>query len=148
MSTQTDPFELSRFLHAQRDSYDVALEELQSGRKRAHWIWYVFPQLRGLGRSAASQRYGLSGVDEARAYLAHPVLGARLREAVRAMLAHGPVPAAAILGDLDAVKFRSCLTLFAEAAPAEPLFAEALAHYFAGRPDPATLQIIRRQNRD
>ncbi len=145
MSTQSDPFGLSRFLEAQRASYSTALAELRSGRKRSHWVWYVFPQLVGLGRSLTSQRYGLSGVAEAAAYLAHPVLGARLREAIHAMLAHGSVPATTILGELDAMKFRSCLTLFSVAAPAEPLFSNALAHYFAGQPDAATLQGVASQ---
>ncbi|WP_411834749.1 DUF1810 domain-containing protein [Pseudoxanthomonas mexicana] len=115
---------------------------MRAGRKRSHWIWYVFPQLRGLGRSSTSQHFGLSGIAEAAAYLTHPVLGNRLREAVRTMLANGSVPAATILGELDAMKFRSCLTLFAAAAPAEPLFASALEHYFAGQPDPPTLRVI------
>lgn len=138
--TSPDPFDLSRFLEAQRDDYDTALAELRAGRKRSHWIWFVFPQIQGLGRSHTSQKYGVSGVAEAAAYLAHPVLGPRLLESVQAMLDNGPLPAATILGELDAMKFRSCLTLFSLAAPAEPLFATALAHYFAGRPDPATLE--------
>lgn len=141
-STQTDPFHLARFLEAQRDTYGTAIAELRAGRKRSHWIWFVFPQLKGLGRSAMSQRYGLSGVAEATAYLAHPALGPRLLEAIRALLSNGTVPATAILGELDAMKVRSCLTLFGVAAPAEPLFADALAHYFAGEPDPATLALL------
>jgi uncharacterized protein (DUF1810 family) len=140
--TQADPFGLSRFLEAQQDCYDTALAELRAGRKRSHWIWFVFPQIKGLGRSATSQRYGISGLAEAATYLAHPVLGPRLLEAIQAMLDNGPVPAATILGELDAVKFRSCLTLFSLAAPAEPLFAAALTHCFAGKPDPATLELV------
>ena len=136
------PFALDRFLEAQRDAYDIAIAELRAGRKRSHWIWFVFPQLKGLGRSALSHRYGLSGVAEASAYLAHPVLGVRLLDAIYAMLANGAVPAAAILGELDALKFRSCLTLFSVAAPAQPLFAATLAHYFEGRPDPETLALL------
>lgn len=146
MSTTPDPFKLSRFLEAQARSYGVALDELRVGQKQSHWIWYVFPQHAGLGRSSMAGRFGLSGIDEAAAYLAHPVLGARLREAVQAMLAHGQVSAADILGELDAMKFRSCLTLFNLAAPAEPLFSEALRHYFAGQPDPRTLQLVSRQD--
>ena len=137
-----DRFALDRFLDAQRDAYDVAIAELRAGRKRSHWIWFVFPQLRGLGRSAMSNRYGLSGVAEASAYLAHPVLGVRLIDAIQAMLANAAVPAAVILGELDALKFRSCLTLFAVAAPAQPLFAATLAHYFEGQPDPETLVLL------
>ena len=138
----SDPFALARFLDAQRDAYDIAIAELRAGRKRSHWIWFVFPQLKGLGRSAMSHRYGLPGVAEASAYLAHPVLGVRLIDAIHAMLANGAVPAAKILGELDALKFRSCLTLFSVAAPAQPLFDAALAHYFEGQPDPETLALL------
>ena len=138
----SDPFALARFLDAQRDAYDIAIAELRAGRKRSHWIWFVFPQLKGLGRSAMSHRYGLSGVAEASAYLAHPVLGVRLLDAIHAMLANGAIPAAKILGELDALKFRSCLTLFSVAAPAQPLFDAALAHYFEGQPDPETLALL------
>jgi uncharacterized protein (DUF1810 family) len=140
--TQADPFGLSRFLEAQEACHDTALAELRAGRKRSHWIWFVFPQMKGLGRSATSQRYGLAGLAEAAAYVAHPVLGPRLFAAVHAMLDNGAVPAATILGELDAMKFRSCLTLFSLAAPAEPLFAAALTHYFDGKPDPATLELV------
>lgn len=142
MPTQPDPFELSRFIEAQRDTYDGALAELRAGRKRSHWIWYVFPQLAGLGHSATSRRFGLSGVAEASAYVKHPVLGRRLVDALRAMLANGPLPAAEILGELDAMKFRSCLTLFSAAVPSEPLFDVALAHYFGGQPDSVTRQML------
>ena len=138
----SDPFALDRFLEAQRDAYDIAIAELRAGRKRSHWIWFVFPQLKGLGRSAMSHRYGLPGVAEASAYLAHPVLGVRLLDAIHAMLANGAIPAAKILGELDALKFRSCLTLFSVAAPAQPLFDAALAHYFEGQPDPETLALL------
>ena len=138
----SDPFALARFLDAQRDAYDIAIAELRAGRKRSHWIWFVFPQLKGLGRSALSHRYGLSGVAEASACLAHPVLGVRLLDAIHAMLANGAIPAAKILGELDALKFRSCLTLFSVAAPAQPLFDAALAHYFEGQPDPETLALL------
>jgi uncharacterized protein (DUF1810 family) len=130
-----DPFDVSRFLSAQVADYETALAELRTGRKRTHWIWYVFPQLRGLG---------LSATDEARAYLAHPVLGERLRECVRAMLAHQDVSAREILGEVDAMKFRSCLTLFWTVAPEEPLFAEALGRFFCGEPDRKTLQLLGR----
>ncbi|MCJ0826638.1 DUF1810 domain-containing protein [Luteimonas sp. 50] len=146
MPAQADPFGLSRFLEAQAGSYGNALDELRAGRKQSHWIWYVFPQLSGLGRSSASERFGLSGVAEAAAYLAHPVLGARLREAVEAMLTHKSVPAAHILGALDAMKFRSCLTLFNLAAPTEALFSEALQRFFADQPDQGTLQLVSRRS--
>lgn len=105
-------------------------------------MWLVLPQVRGLGRSAMAQRYGLAGADEARAYLAHPVLGPRLVACVEALLTHRHHPAAAILGDIDAIKLRSCLTLFQAVAPAQPAFAQALAAFCEGRPDPRTLQLL------
>ena len=144
MLAATDPYELARDLEALAGSYSAALDELRGGHKQSHWIWFVVPQLAGLGRSSMARRFGLSGVAEATAYLAHPVLGARLREAVQAMLSHGSVSAVDILGELDAMKFRSCLTLFNLAAPAEPLFSEALKRFFAGQPDPGTLQLASR----
>lgn len=143
-----DAWGLSRFLEAQAVSYGAALAELRAGRKKSHWIWYVFPQLAGLGRSPLSRRYGICGLAQARAYLAHPVLGERLREAVRAMLAHRTASVAHILGDLDALKFRSCLTLFAQADPAQPLFLQALEVFFAGQPDGQTLQLLARSGGD
>jgi uncharacterized protein (DUF1810 family) len=136
------PFDLERFVDAQATAYATALDELRAGRKRSHGIWFVFPQLRGLGRSDAAWTYGLSSLDEARAYLAHPLLGARLREAVAALLAHRDARADAILGEVDAMKFRSCLTLFARAAPEEAVFAAALAAFFAGAPDPETVAML------
>lgn len=139
----TDQFRLGRFLEAQERSYAQALAELRAGRKQSHWIWYVFPQLRGLGLSSASERYGLSGLAEARAYLAHPVLGSRLRESIHAMLAHDRSSAQSVLGGLDAAKFRSCLTLFALADPAEQEFSVALERFFDGERDPSTLDLLR-----
>jgi uncharacterized protein (DUF1810 family) len=136
-----DAFDLGRFLEAQQHAYDEALDELRDGSKQGHWIWYVFPQLRGLGLSPMSERYGLSGVAEARAYLAHPVLGQRLRECIEAMLAHRGASAESILGQLDALKFRSCLTLFAQAGHV-PVVATALQQFFAGRQDARTLQLL------
>lgn len=134
---------LGRFLDAQEGAYGVALRELKAGRKRTHWIWFVFPQLRGLGRGATSWTFGITGLAEARAYLAHPVLGARLREATRAMLSHRDVDAAAILGELDALKFCSCMTLFSLAGPGEPAFDVALQRFFAGERDLRTLDLLR-----
>lgn len=141
MSGHADPTRLNLFVEAQARSYSAALAELHRGRKTGHWIWYVFPQLRGLGRSPASELYGLSGIAEARAYLGHPVLGSRLREAVAAVCAQ-PVSAASVLGELDTMKFRSCLTLFHVAEPGETLFSAALEQFFAGQPDPRTLQLL------
>ena len=139
------PFELSRFRSAQQHAYGTALGELHSGRKESHWIWFVFPQLRGLGRSTTSETYGLDGLGEARAYLADPVLGARLRECVEVLLSHRLLGASAVLGELDAMKFRSCLTLFALADPAEPLFTAALDAFFNGESDPKTLALLARR---
>lgn len=145
-----DPFHLRRFIEAQnapagasRSVYDQALAELRAGAKTSHWIWFVLPQLAGLGRSQWSEFYGLSGLDEARAYLAHPLLGPRLRACIDAMLTHEDKSAADILGPLDARKFQSCLTLFARAAPGEALFARALARFFDGEQDERTLARIK-----
>ena len=135
-------FDLQRFMAAQDPVYATALEDLRAGRKQSHWIWFVFPQLRGLGRSATSEVYGLDGLAEARAYLAHPVLGPRLRESVEAMLAHRSLTASTILGGLDALKFRSCVTLFLMAHPGDPLFATALESFFAGQRDVRTLELL------
>lgn len=140
-----DAYDLQRFLQAQQQAYAPALAELQAGRKRSHWIWYIFPQLQGLGNSAMSQRYAIGSLAEARAYLAHPLLGPRLLECVRAMLAHMGSDAEDILGGIDAVKFRSCLTLFAAARRDEAVFDAALRQFFAGQPDPRTLALLQRQ---
>lgn len=138
-----DKFNLNRFLDAQENSYTTALNELRSGRKRSHWIWYVFPQLKGLGRSPSSEFYGLAGLAEAAAYLAHSLLGQRLREATNAMLTHKSLTAASVLGELDALKFKSCLTLFSLATPYEQIFTTALEHFFDGERDPKTLALLK-----
>jgi uncharacterized protein (DUF1810 family) len=133
-------FDLERFVEAQDagGTYERALEELRQGRKRSHWMWFVFPQVAGLGHSATSRRFAITSLDEAKAFLAHPVLGARLRQSVSA-LAELPEPdAEAVLGPIDAQKLRSCLTLFMRAAPETPLFAEVLDLYFGGVPDAET----------
>jgi uncharacterized protein (DUF1810 family) len=136
----TDAFELQRFVDAQDDggTYAQALAELRAGAKRSHWMWFVFPQVAGLGRSATAQRYGISGLDEARAYLAHPVLGPRLVESARALTGLATSDAVAVFGGIDAQKLRSSMTLFAAAAPDEPLFGQVLDQYFAGARDPGT----------
>ncbi len=133
---------LERFVQAQARDYAQALAELRAGHKRTHWIWYVLPQLRGLGRSSTAQLYGLADRAEARAYAAHPLLGPRLVQCVQALLAHPQRTAQQMLGEVDAMKLRSCLTLFAEVAPQQPEFAQALQVFFEGRPDPATLQLL------
>src|SRR5262245_37135113 len=142
--SKDDPFDLERFVEAQGPVYDTALSELRAGRKRTHWIWYILPQLRGLGTSQMSTRYGLESLAEARAYLAHPVLGPRLRECVRTLNALRESDPVAVLGGIDAVKLRSCLTVFAQSSPEESLFREGLEKYFQGQPDAATLSLIER----
>jgi len=138
-----DPFELQRFVDAQNGTYIRALEELWRGRKEGHWMWFVFPQLKGLGSSPMAQHYAIGSLAEARAYLAHPVLGARLREAAAAVNATQGRTAREIFGPTDDLKFRSSMTLFHEAAPAEAVFAEALSRFYGGEPDPRTLELLR-----
>jgi uncharacterized protein (DUF1810 family) len=136
----SDPYHLQRFVDAQDDggTYRQALAELRAGHKRSHWMWFVFPQLAGLGRSAMAQHYAISGTDEARAYLAHPVLGPRLVECARALVEWDGTDPVAVLGSVDGQKLRSSMTLFAAAAPDEPLFGQVLDQYFGGAHDPAT----------
>ncbi|HEY8942201.1 MAG TPA: DUF1810 domain-containing protein [Cellvibrio sp.] len=139
----TDEFNLSRFIDAQDTTYRTALGEIHAGRKYSHWIWYVFPQLKGLGSSHTANFYGLDGLAEARAYLRHPLLVQRLREAIAAMLIHRSSSATAILGELDALKFRSCLTLFSLADPSEKICSEALQCFFSGNSDPQTIRLLK-----
>jgi uncharacterized protein (DUF1810 family) len=140
-SASDDPYHLERFVTAQDSgaTYQRALAELRAGRKTSHWMWFIFPQVAGLGFSAMAQRYAISGDAEARAYLAHPVLGPRLRECTAAIAAVDDGTADRILGPVDAMKLRSCMTLFAAAGPEEKVFSEVLALYFDGEPDEATL---------
>lgn len=140
--TAPDPFNLERFLKAQDQNYAEALAELRSGLKRTHWSWYVFPQLLGLGSSALSVRYAISGLAEARAYLAHAVLGSRLIECVATMNEHDGLSAAAILGPVDALKFHSCVTLFSQASGQGSVFHQALDTHFAGKQDQVTLALL------
>ncbi|NEK87672.1 DUF1810 domain-containing protein [Blastococcus saxobsidens] len=135
----SDPSDLRRFLDAQSQTYDQALAELRAGEKRTHWMWFVFPQIAGLGRSGMAQRFAVADLDEARAYAAHPVLGARLVECARALTALDTDDPVRVLGSIDAQKLRSSMTLFARAAPDQPVFREVLAHYFAGAEDDATV---------
>jgi uncharacterized protein (DUF1810 family) len=134
----SDPYDLQRFVDAQAHTYDQALAELRSGEKRTHWVWFVFPQIAGLGRSGMAARFALSGLEEARAYLAHPTLGRRLVESARALTALDTADADRVLGPVDAQKLRSSMTLFAHAAPDEPVFREVLDHFFDGAEDDAT----------
>ena len=135
-------FDLERFVSAQARTYDDALAELRRGRKTGHWIWFVFPQLAGLGRSAMSEGYAIGSLEEAVAYLAHPVLGPRLRHCAAALLEHRGRTAESILGEIDAVKVRSSMTLFHRAAPDERLWAEVLRTFYTGVPDPATDRLL------
>jgi uncharacterized protein (DUF1810 family) len=133
------PYDLDRFVAEQDRGYATVLGELRRGRKTSHWIWFIFPQIAGLGRSAMSQHFAISSIDEARAYLTHPVLGARLRECTRLVLAVEARTTNEIFGDLDAMKVRSSMTLFHRAAPDEPEFALVLDRYFEGVEDEATV---------
>jgi uncharacterized protein (DUF1810 family) len=132
-------FDLERFVAAQQGVYEGALRELRQGRKTGHWIWFIFPQLAGLGRSEMSRFYGIGSLEEARAYLDHPVLGTRLRECVGAVLAvPSGVTADKIFGSLDAMKARSSMTLFHRTAPDDPLFSEVLERFYGGVADQST----------
>jgi uncharacterized protein (DUF1810 family) len=134
-----DPHNLQRFVAAQLPVYEQACSELREGRKRSHWMWFVFPQLKGLGYSETARKFAISGLDEARAYLAHPILGARLRECCRLVNLVEGRSARQIFGDPDDLKFHSSLTLFAAAAPEEEVFRQALRKYFGGEGDRLTL---------
>jgi uncharacterized protein (DUF1810 family) len=135
-----DPHHLQRFVAAQDDggSYHHAVAELRSGRKTGHWMWFIFPQIAGLGYSPMSRLYAIASLDEAVAYLAHPVLGARLLECAAILVGLAGRTAEQIFGDVDALKLRSSITLFMHAAPGEPVFGHVLDQYFRGEPDPAT----------
>lgn len=138
----TDDFDLGRFVTVQARRYDQALVELRAGRKRSHWMWFVFPQHVALGRSATARFYGIGSAAEARAYLAHEPLGARLRECAAALLRHGDERIEAIMGDVDALKLRSSMTLF-EAVDGDPsAFADVLDVFYAGRRDDLTLRLL------
>lgn len=131
-----------RFLKAQERTYDVALREITQGEKRSHWMWYIFPQLRGLGRSETAYYYGLSGLDEAKAYLAHPILSARLLEITSALLVQPNDDPVMIFGHTDALKLRSCMTLFASVSEEGSVFHQALQRFFKGKRDAKTLSLL------
>jgi len=143
MTGAADPYDLDRFVRAQAGVFDTVLAELRAGRKRTHWIWYIFPQIAGLGRSATAQAYAIASLDEARAFLAHPLLGPRLRACSAIVAALHGKSANAVFGAPDDSKFRSSMTLFAQAAPDEAVFRDCLDHFFDGEPDPATLERLR-----
>jgi uncharacterized protein (DUF1810 family) len=136
----TDLYDLRRFIDAQQPVYEEARAELRAGRKRGHWMWFVFPQLAGLGASPMAQRYGISSLAEATAYLDHPLLGARLRECTLLVIAVEGRAIREIFGYPDDLKFRSSMTLFAYAAPSNRIFAETIEKYFSGGFDPLTLE--------
>ena len=135
-----DPHDLARFVSAQRETFAGALAELQAGRKTSHWMWFIFPQIAGLGHSPMAQRYAIRSDDEARAYLAHPLLGSRLRTAAEALIAHRGERAEAIMGGIDAVKLRSSMTLFAQVADDPAPFRAVLDAFYEGAGDPQTLR--------
>lgn len=136
-------FDLDRFINAQQSSYATALQEIKNGRKRSHWIWYIFPQLKGLGFSANSQYYGIENMGEAIDYLSHPVLGKRLIEICKALYALPTNNATAILGNPDDLKLKSCLTLFSCVPNADPVFEQLLAKFFNSDKDNQTLQLLK-----
>ncbi len=141
-AAERDPHDLARFVAAQERSYDRALAEVTAGRKRSHWMWFIFPQFAGLGRSATSTRYAIRSRAEAEAYLQHPVLGPRLREITEVALGVEGRSAHDIFGSPDDLKLRSCATLFAEVSPPGSVFERLLGKYYAGEPDGRTLEFL------
>jgi uncharacterized protein (DUF1810 family) len=138
-----DPYNLQRFVDAQGRSYERACQELSAGCKQSHWMWFIFPQLKGLGNSAMAKHYGISSLLEAQAYLAHPVLGPRLNHVTELVLRVHRSTVEQIFGDPDDLKFRSCITLFAVAAGGSNVFNEALQKYFDGKPDALTIELLK-----
>ncbi len=141
----TDGYNLYRFLSAREPVYDTVLDELRAGRKSSHWIWFIFPQIAGLGHSAMAQQFAITSLDEAKAYLQHPVLGPRLRACTQLVLNVNDRSAEEIFGYPDYLKFRSCMTLFLTAATDNTLFKDALLKYFDGKPDQSTFDILAQQ---
>ena len=137
-----DPVGLDRFVKAQQYDYDTALREIRAGRKRSHWMWYIFPQLQGLGFSSTAQFYGIRDLEEAKDYMEHPVLGARLVEISEALLPLETSDPGAVMGYPDDLKLRSCMTLFELAAPDQPVFAQVLEKYYGGHRDRRTLELL------
>jgi uncharacterized protein (DUF1810 family) len=142
----TDPFDLSRFVLAQDDrgTYERALAELEAGRKQSHWMWFVFPQFASLGHSEMSRRYAIGSRQEAEAYLADPLLAERLERCAVALLSHEGIDAQAIMGDVDALKLHSSMTLFAEVSRRPSVYGRVLERYFGGVPDPTTVELLAR----
>jgi uncharacterized protein (DUF1810 family) len=146
VTSAADPYDLARFVRAQEADYDQAMSEIRGGRKRSHWMWYIFPQFDGLGVSSTSRQYAIKSVAEAEAYLRHPILGPRLLESVQAMLSVEGRSALEVFGSPDNMKLRSCATLFACVAPAGSVFEQLLDRYFGGERDDKTLRLIGRQS--
>jgi uncharacterized protein (DUF1810 family) len=142
MAGSGDPYDLGRFLQAQEDDYEQALAEIASGRKRTHWMWYIFPQIDGLAFSSTSRRYAIKSLDEARAYLEHPILGPRLLECAEAVVGLEGLSAREIFGSPDDLKLRSCATLFACASPSGSVFDRILTKYYQAQRDDKTLQVL------
>jgi len=143
MASPSDPFDLQRFVEAQASVYAAVTAELAAGLKTSHWMWFVFPQLKGLGRSSTALHYGIGSLDEARAYWRHPLLGARLKECAGLLLQLPPARSALqVFGAIDTLKLKSCLTLFEHAAPDEPRFGALLDRFFGGERDAATLALL------
>lgn len=140
--SSADPFNLQRFLDAQESFYALALAEIRTGRKESHWMWFIFPQLAGLGFSEMAERYAVTSLDEARAYLAHPILGPRLIEVAEAALSVSGRSASEIFGTPDDLKLRSCATLFAAASPPGSVFEQLLEKYYRGERDEKTLRLL------
>ena len=141
-----DPYNLVRFVQAQEQSYEEAMAEIRRGRKRSHWMWYVFPQFDGLGFSETSRHYAIKSVGEAEAYLHHPVLGPRLLDSVQAALGLEARSASEVFGSPDDMKLRSCATLFASVSPVGSVFEQLLDRYFGGEPDEKTLRLLGRRS--
>jgi uncharacterized protein (DUF1810 family) len=140
--SRDDPFNLARFVHAQEYAYDTALEEIRGGRKRSHWMWFIFPQFAGLGHSPTATHYAIRSRDEAKAYLDHPVLGPRLAECAAAVLELEGVSAHDVFGYPDDLKLKSSMTLFALVSAQASVFREVLTKYFGGEPDEATVRLV------
>ena len=136
----SDPFDLERFVEAQGRVYDRVCEELRRGRKQSHWMWFIFPQLKGLGHSPMAQKYGISSLHEAKVYMNHAILGARLRECTDLVLKIEGRSIEQIFGTPDGLKFRSCMTLFAHACAEDQIFRDTLLKYFPGKPDQMTIE--------
>lgn len=142
MNANAQPYGLERFIAAQDRVYESVREELAAGKKTSHWMWFVFPQLQALGRSAVAKHFGIESRDEALAYWQHPVLGKRLKESTELVLASADKTAHEIFGSPDDLKFRSCMTLFRQVVPHEPVFGLALQLFFSGKPDENTLALL------